>query len=348
MARRKPANPTNPQAVAAIANAMHRISNNAPDLTPIEQRLSRRLAAGMHGHALNRIAARMQKLPPEQTKIFGPHGLTTGKPTAADRMRNILASINGVEKPDVILKPGPHTVPIGNTLDKFTVSYTGIYCQDESDWDRGSSSDEIYVLTSAIVAKPGQESSVTTLRHPSDAEYYGDFDTGNSRPSPDVKCWTGLENELCLTTTVMEHDEGDAEHYRAEVDSILTSVLDALESVQIPVPEMLKKFQALIVDTLAWLLGSEDDLIEVQNRRLTPEALRYFARAETQEYIGKRRVQTTVAGGGFGPPRFKTVEDKTGIQQHFVTRHAGGGATYVVGYKVSRKPFTFPATPVNS
>jgi hypothetical protein len=238
-------------------------------------------------------------------------------------------------------------VPAGNPLDQFAINYRGIYCQDESDWDRGSSSDEIYVITSTVVPQPGKEPSVTTVRHPSDKDAYGDFDTGNSRPSQGVSCWTGLAADICVTTTVMEHDEGDAEHYRAEIDAIFTAALVILEARGIRIPEMLKNFQSLVVDALTWLLGSEDDLIEVESQRLTPALLRALAHTKTREYIGKRRVLANTAGSGFGASSMKTVEDKTGIQQHFVTRHNGGGATYVVGYQVTRKAFAFPATPAN-
>jgi hypothetical protein len=77
-----------------------------------------------------------------------------------------------------------------------------------------------------------------------------------------------------------------SEHYRAEVDAIVTSAVELIESHGIPIPEMLKKFQSLIVDALAWLLGSEDDLIEVENRSLTPALLRSLAHIKTREYIG--------------------------------------------------------------
>jgi hypothetical protein len=52
MIRQKLTKPVNPEAVAAMANALERVSNNSHDMTTVEQRLSKRLASARHRQAL--------------------------------------------------------------------------------------------------------------------------------------------------------------------------------------------------------------------------------------------------------------------------------------------------------
>ena len=74
----------------------------------------------------------------------------------------------------------------------------------------------------------------------------------------------------------------------------------------------------MITDAINWLLDTGDDLIESQtvvNRR---DVLEWYAGQTDNIYIAHNK--------------------STNLPYHFVTTHRGGGATYIVGFDVTREP----------
>jgi hypothetical protein len=109
--------------------------------------------------------------------------------------------------------------------ERYTISYQGMHCVDETGIDF-IGSDEIYILTSAVHIKPDGKNVVRTERHPlreNGAGTYGDVDSHETRIGPVASCWSALVDDIdqgmSLTTVVMEHDHGDPDAYRDEVDA---------------------------------------------------------------------------------------------------------------------------------
>jgi hypothetical protein len=88
-------------------------------------------------------------------------------------------------------------------LNDVVVQYTGMVCWGETDWDQSSDSDEPYALL-AIVS-PTSSSAIST-------RIYSDVDGGESRTDL-VDLYRGKPGGLVISSTVMEHDEGDPNKY---------------------------------------------------------------------------------------------------------------------------------------
>lgn len=101
----------------------------------------------------------------------------------------------------------PDTGPID--LRDVVVHYTGLHAFGETDYDQGSDSDEPYVIVS--VATPQR---TATLR----SRVYEDVDGGETRPDL-IEVYRGRPYGITISTVVMEHDFGDPEHYRKEVQT---------------------------------------------------------------------------------------------------------------------------------
>lgn len=204
-----------------------------------------------------------------------------------------------------------------------TVRYQGLFCKEESNFDRWSGSDEIYVVTSAVVVAPDASNPVRTEKHPLDRESYGDVDTNDARVGPVAACWGGSSDLVSLTALVVERDDGDPDAYREDIDTIV-KVAVALGILYFGAggalsPAVLAGLTEIIGDLVNWFFGSGDDPIGARTVILS--------RADLDAYARRTPVQFLSSGA---PP--------TGIFQHFVTEHGGGGAVYVVGFDVTRKP----------
>lgn len=91
------------------------------------------------------------------------------------------------------------------------IFYSGLYCIQESDWDQSSNSDEPYVIIGVSSAK--WVGSYTTPT-------YSDVDSHESRPGW-MEIYHGKPYGITIGTVVMEHDEGDQNKYRDEIQKIL-------------------------------------------------------------------------------------------------------------------------------
>ncbi len=195
--------------------------------------------------------------------------------------------------------PGTVIRRFGTTT--YGIQYAGLYCREETDWDRFSNSDEPYVLT--VVVGPNG------VRTASQSAVYGDVDGGETRIGPAVEAWPlGSAQELTVVTTVMENDDGDPPVYLRGLVMAVDFAISAAESFGFVIPEAIK---AYVGDFVRWLFGQGDDLIQAQTVVL-PAA--------------------TIAALAANPPA--TVR---GVEHHFSTRHQGGGADYYAMFRVTRQ-----------
>lgn len=200
----------------------------------------------------------------------------------------------------------------------YTIRYKGLQCLDESDWDRWTTSDEIYIVTSALEIDAGGANVLRNERHPvrEGQKYYGNVDTGDHENGPVAACWRGATDVVSLTVAVFENDDGDPDKYKTEV-GILVAAAATVVAILFPVtaPYLVGgAIAALATDFLNSLLGSGDDLIEALTEVITQEDLEQFSLTRALDHKGD------------------------GIKYHFVTDHQGGGAQYLVAFDVQRRP----------
>lgn len=218
----------------------------------------------------------------------------------------------------------------------YTVRYQGIFCQSETSWDRGSTSDEVYVITSMVYIDGAGINQARTERHPKgQPNYYGDMDTLSERYGPVAATWQGYsEHPVSLTAVVFEHDEGDPDAYRDEVDTIVKAAIAVLSKLY-PPAAVLALLHGTITDAVNWLLGTGDDIIGTETVVLPQASLELYAALQWSFYIGSRREPVI---SGLRVVGFQEVPHSTNLPYHFFTTHRGSGATYVVAFDVERKP----------
>ena len=97
------------------------------------------------------------------------------------------------------------------------IRYVGFHC----DAERGDFgwSDEVYLITSAAHITAGGANVVRSEKHPLGASEYSNVDVGDTRLGPIAACWQGSADPVSLTAVAFEHDYGDPNHYREEVDA---------------------------------------------------------------------------------------------------------------------------------
>ena len=226
------------------------------------------------------------------------------------------------------LPPGTHTI-----------RYRGFHSAQDS-FDRFNTSDEIYIITSAVHIDTDGQNIVRTVRHPvSDTmQRYGDVDTDETRLGPIAACWLGSTVVMSLTVIVFENDDGDPDAYREEVHNLVVVALLIASYLWPGVSALLtlEAFSEFLTDFFNWFLASADDELGTETQILTRGQLDFYSRSSLDEYVGSRLVS-------YVPPEYEDF--LTGLHYHFLTNHQSG-AHYVVGFDVTRNPpFNIPEDP---
>lgn len=193
------------------------------------------------------------------------------------------------------------------------VKYTGLWCESEMDWDRGSDSDEIYVVVSALTLGADGLPVVTSTRHPMTQAYYGDVDSREKRDWPIAEVWRGTGQDLQLVVHVMEQDGGDPDAFLAAVGATWATGLGV--AVLTGGIALVGAALASIFETVVWILdlvfGAADDPVgDPQSITLSAERLRQLRGSDAPPY------------------------GSTGMAAELRTRHTGGGADYRVLFRV--------------
>ena len=222
----------------------------------------------------------------------------------------------GSNAPDAAPAPAPAPRPNGGARvarSPTQLYYRGFYCREESDFDRFTDSDEIFVV-STVIYQVGDENRVKTLKHPIDAQEYEDIDSGEWKRGPTALCWSGSRRPLSLAVHVFESDDQNPQEYADEVRAAVTLGLAALGAA-VPAAAPLAMSDGVkdaITTLIQFLLASGADLIG--------DAYRDFSVGQIMELEGM-------------PAR---IGRKSRIPYHFRTSHVGDGANYAVYFTFGR------------
>jgi hypothetical protein len=202
------------------------------------------------------------------------------------------------------------------------------------------------VITGSVDIVDG-ENVVRSEHHPiGDPDgHHGDVDSGESRGGPIAACWTGTlpSAEISILTVVMEHDEGDPDAYKEEVETIVDAAAAIAAFFNIKVAVVLKAFAA---EVILWVIDSDDDQIGTHVVTITPEWVkRYPHTYPIRKFTDKRIVRKPQ---GWFQWVEEEVVDRTDLDYQFVSRHTDRG-NYVVTYKMTadKEPLTEPAILTN-
>ena len=333
--------PTNPAGTALLVNLLARYASDRPDKTHLDQRVARSMESISQARTIaSRIVQNFSGIPARRRQAaFGDLLRDLHQsPLELARLANAARLFRGVAPSRIARDDVPRPVePPDSPEDEFTLKYRGLYCNEESTWDRGSWQDEPYVLTSVVHIAANGENVVRSERHPFSETSYNDVDSGDSREGPVAACWKGRATEISLISVLMEHDEGDPNAYKDELTVIVNAAADIAEQQGwYDAPDSLKE---LLVDGLNWLLGPGDDVVDTVFRTISPSQLRAFARSSMRLLEGTRRYPRP---GYAGFPDYVELRDQTKVPAHFQIDYYGDGAHYVVGFEVERHPAPRP------
>ena len=219
----------------------------------------------------------------------------------------------------------------------YTIRYRGFHCASESNWDQGTPSDEVYVVTSAVHINPDGTNTVRSEKHPVNASEYGNVDNRDTRLGPIAACWQGQADPVSLIVTAFEHDQGDPDEYKDEINAAIVTAL-AIASIWFPGARLILALEfakGWIAEVFNWFLGTGDDQIDEPQTVILPHLL-------MDAYGSKRyrvyEYQVVVFG-----QTVKTVY--TELKYMFATTHKGSGAEYVFGFDIQRNPAFPPRIP---
>lgn len=328
--------PRNPDVFGRVVAALRVLSGQRAPMNTLEQGLQADLA----GRQINplvtqRLIATFDAMPR----------------TARRRLLGEVGAPGFVGTPEVLapdVPPVTATVPVGPPVTgprseelardpdapthvRYTVRYQGFFCEEEGSWDGASGSDEIYFVISSVLASTN---AVNTLRYPLGHEtYYGDVDTDEARIGPVALVWEGNTDIVTLVVTAFEHDQGDPDAYRDEVDVLVKATIAVLTKLY-PAAALLALFSESIADLVNWLLGTGDDPVSVETVVLPRTVLELYAGQGRGPYIAK--VKRPMIQNGQIVWTYQSLV--TNLLYHFTTVHKGGGGHYVVCFDVERDP----------
>ena len=212
----------------------------------------------------------------------------------------------------------------------YAVDYVGFVCEDETDWDRFTNSDEVYVITSAVTVNDDGSNQVRTEKHPVDRSSYGDVDRGEVRLGPIARCYEGARLPVSLTVVAFEHDDGNPNEYRDEIDALVKAAIAAailIFGLGAGVGAILEGLSGTITDAINWLFDTDDDQIDIDRTHILEQS--------RIEEMGTRPLNVHIYNQNILGVTRPVVTD---LMHHFVSTHSGDGARYTFGFRVSRDP----------
>ena len=216
----------------------------------------------------------------------------------------------------------------------YELQFRGIYCVHETYSDRGSDSDEIYVVTSVVDTSTGE---TTTMDHPRGRPpYYEDVDEGEKRDGPVRAIWSGTPANLAMFVVVREQDEGDPRLFRDSLGTIVSAAYHLSEDTTIipPVSLIMLLVGGIIEISTQFLdavFGPGDDTIDMDGFSIGAEQLREFA-THALNSVRNRPLH-----------HFYSIHTNRDMEaRYFVMYGVQGSITEAPGPRVVPPPIAFP------
>ncbi|MGX7828197.1 hypothetical protein ACTG9Q_24210 [Actinokineospora sp. 24-640] len=178
---------------------------------------------------------------------------------------------------------------------------TGMISFGETDYDGGSGSDEIYLITNIFTKEAGQSRVRTQM-----IGVFEPVDAGGTFPTTRI-LYMGEAKDMTLTATCMEQDYGDPDALAAETHQVAEAAAAGAKAAGYDVPDWAPGVLAEIANAL---FGTGDDNL-----------------GTASEYLPAARLEQMV-----NAPEL----DERGIKYKFFTMHTGEGSTYKFYFNVIR------------
>jgi len=172
---------------------------------------------------------------------------------------------------------------------EIALRYVGFHCFGET--DEASSSDEVY-FTFGVVP------NLVELQGTYQTRIISDVDAGESHSEMyPMEIYSGLPLGAAVSITLVEHDEGDPDKYKAIVKKGVDKGADEAQKAiaSIPTVGVYLGFLAMLVlevvkpaltDAINELIGTADDVIGTVPLALTPKDMLRLTRQGPQDFFG--------------------------------------------------------------
>ncbi|MEX5713559.1 hypothetical protein AB1484_36515 [Parafrankia sp. FMc6] len=188
------------------------------------------------------------------------------------------------------------------------IKYNGMICFGETDYDGGSNSDEIYLVTTVTTYEAawlGNGQKKPTVRSAL-VGVYDDVDAGETYPDSSI-LYIGNIQDMTFAATCMEQDYGDPNALKTQIQQVAQAAADAGHAAGYDVPSWAPGLVATIGSAL---LGTGDDPLGTDSKVFTAADLQAMLNQPTQH--------------------------ERGLAYHFFTFHNGEGSTYKFYFELIR------------
>ena len=340
--------PNNPQALAAVIAALRalaedrtgddfertasqQLAHGGVDKDLAQQMVARfdRLNAARRERALGEFAHRPVEGAPgggiaTADAVAGTRTIESATATVTGHGADILGSTSAPE-------PGGMTDGFdeGTPVDTYGINYVGFFCDAESSYDAFTNSDEVFAVTSVVsINDDGFNAAPRVENHPYDQTAYTDVDDGEVRLGPVARCWEGPMPDgqvISLTVIAWEHDYGDPDKYRSEIDALVKAAILAigyLTGAGAAATAVLEALPGTVTDAINWLIDTDDDQIDIARTEILTR--------EVMDEIGRRPLV----------PYYRPDGTQTDLitSDLIRTQHSGSGAKYTFGFVLDRDP----------
>ena len=341
--------PHNPELLAATLEALRAVAENRTDTDFAREMHAKLSGAGVNPTTAKRLAGRFDRhnegmrrsalgeffdrpvpargsraVPGRPTRtegtVLGGGGIRSS--AAGEVRRRIGIDSRWLDRLHDLIPDGPPPT--------YRITYQGLVAEAETDWDGFSNSDEVYAITTAVHIADDGTNTVRTEHHPVDKTSYTDVDAREERIGPVAACWEGQAFPVSLSVVAFEHDYGDPDKYRDEIDQAVKAAVAVLLYVYPPgaaALAALNELKPLITDLVNYLFDTGDDQID----------------ATQTEVFDQARFESLGAQAPSGHIyTFKVLGTShsivTNLYGHFFSTHKESGAKYVFGFQVEGDP----------
>jgi hypothetical protein len=167
---------------------------------------------------------------------------------------------------------------------RYGLEFSGIYCRKETSWDQGSDSDEPYAIFSSLTPY-GTPWTVRSNVYDNVDDGIDSGDNWGPLPYPLYVYGNGgpdVAQEYGCLVQFMEHDQGDPNAYKDQVDLVVKAAAAAVTAASgVPIPDAVANAVAALVNDL---LGTGDDQLGLNQCELDAGAWEFYANQPLTEW----------------------------------------------------------------
>ncbi len=193
--------------------------------------------------------------------------------------------------------------------ESYTITCTGMWCQEETDWDQATPSDEYYAIVTVFGRTSAGTLTSSTTRVPASKSAWEGIDSGDWRRC-DIAVWDGPLHHFELHAQLMEEDQGDSTLIQKMIEAAAAEAIE--QGSTAGGLQVSDTFENEVAKGFVALFNLQDD-------QIGPDQSRHFNSAKLAKLVKSKL--------------FKTKPER--IPYRFRTLHNGDGASVTLYYDIT-------------